>query len=70
MHCLSIIKILKLIIFNFKTDLRISTTGKQTGMIRTINLERRQYIPHYYSDKGFRKGTVVNRALQFCLPSL
>jgi len=23
------------------------------------NLERRQYIPHYYTDKGF-KGTVVN----------
>ena len=40
--------------FLYKSEYRISTTGKQ-----------RQYLPHYWSDKGF-KGTVVNKKLQ-CL---
>ena len=48
-----------------KIDLRISTVAKHVWIIRTlIYLENRQYLPHFWSDQGF-KGTVVNRAFSY-----
>ena len=38
---------------------------KQIGIIRVLNSEKRQEIPHFLSDKGF-KFIVVNRTL-LCL---
>ena len=38
----------------------ISGAGKLTGI--TMNIEIRQYLPYYCSDKGL-KGNIVNRAL-------
>ena len=49
----------------FSTNL--TWAWKHTGIIKkkTLpNLEKRQYLPHYWSDKSF-KGTVVNQALPF-----
>ena len=42
--------------------MRISTTKKTYRNLTLFNIEKRQYLPHYLSDKGF-KGTVVNQAL-------
>jgi len=40
----------------------VSTAGKHIEIIRNkLNLEKRIYLPHYWTNKGF-KGTVVNRA--------
>ena len=38
----------------------ISGAGKLTGI--TMNIEKRQHLPYYCSDKGFT-GNIVNRAL-------
>ena len=41
---------------------QVSTAGKHIEIIRNkLNLEERQYLPHYWTNEGF-KGTVVNRA--------
>ena len=52
--------------FLYKSDMRNTTTGKLTEMFM-INylehLEKQQYLPRYWSDKGF-KGAAVNRASQ------
>jgi len=42
--------------------LRISTAGKHIGLIRIKKLDKRQYLPHYWSDQCLN-GTVVNRTL-------
>ena len=36
--------------------------GKIQKISQVLNLENRQYLPHYWLDKGF-KGTFLNRAL-------
>ena len=50
--------------FFYKSDLHISTVGKNIEFIRmnTFKSGKPQYSPDYLWDKGF-KGTVVNLAL-------
>ena len=53
--------------FLYNSDLRISTAGKYIRIIRNIytyKTEKRQYLLHYWSDKGFRC-TFVNRPLHW-----
>ena len=51
--------------FLFKSDLLISTAGKQEELseLNTFKPRQEQYLLFYWSDKGF-KGTVVNLTLQ------
>ena len=51
--------------FLFKTDFRISTARKLLLELTIFkSIEKRQYLPHYWSDKGFRC-TFVNRPLHW-----
>ena len=49
---------------SLKNGLRILLAEKYIGIIKIkhLNLEKRQYLPHYWSVKYF-KGTVVNREM-------
>ena len=50
-------------LFVLKSDLRISIAEKNIRINRNEHhSEKRQYLPYYWSDKGFN-GTVVNLAL-------
>ena len=58
-----------MVIFNlnvlYKSDFAFLLQEKHIGIIRIITLsnpEKRQYLPHYWSDKGFN-GTFERRAL-------
>ena len=50
--------------FLYISDLQISTAENHIGITRNkhLDLKKRQYIQHYWTNKGF-KGTVVNLAL-------
>ena len=43
--------------FLYKIEFYISTAGKHVGTINinTLNLEYQQYLPHHWSDKGFKR---------------
>ena len=44
-----------------KSDLRIPTLNK-LGNSPLLNLEKLQYLPHYWSKKAYKSDTVMNRA--------
>ena len=50
----------KLIICGFSTKVQMAHF-----YLILLNLEKRQYLPHYWSDKGL-KGTLVTRAVSTC----
>jgi len=60
-HCLVKYE-LDITVLILKTDYFQLGLGKHTEIIKTKGLGKRQHLPHFWSDKGF-KGTLVNQTL-------